>query len=169
MRGGLMDSLIGSLINLPHLLLVGIVGAILGAIGGLIGYVVQRRTGSKVLQTALTGIAASLAPIVTRQFVEPGIVTAYANKDLPKRLDPVTTLRHVGYANRHFIYDYELDDSIPADFDIGVIKTMNLATVCEHWRQEFAAGNAAGLTYRYELHGRTKTFTVVPSDCDASA
>ncbi|MCR5855905.1 hypothetical protein [Mesorhizobium sp. J428] len=159
-----MDWLFAGLIDLPNWVIHGLVGAILGGLGGLIGGALQKVLRIPHLASVLAVVGAVTSTQVTKSVVIPRIVTASLNADLPKKGDDVTTIVRIDYDGRRYVYHYELDDSLPG-VTAETMKTGLLSDLCAHWKPEFAAGRVDGADYNYRLRGEVISFTIEPTDC----
>ncbi|GAC1042155.1 hypothetical protein thsrh120_21590 [Rhizobium sp. No.120] len=114
----------------------------------------------------LLGIAVTTP--VTERFVIPYLAERYpvifANKDLPKKIDQRTTLTKVDLTDQIYSYFYDIDYD-DDDFDPPLVKSAQLADLCDFLLPKFISGEASLANYIYQLKGRDYSFSVDSTDC----
>jgi len=143
-----------------------IVCGLLGALGILFGAIARKKFVMPLSVLPLIGIA--MTTPVTERFVIPHLADRYpvvfANKDLPKKIDPQTTLKKVDLTDSiySYFYDLDLDDDW---FDAPLVKSAQLSDLCSSLLPKFISGEASLANYIYQLKGKDYSFSVDSSDC----
>jgi hypothetical protein len=150
--------------SIPDWVIYAAVGAIFGAAGALVGWLLERATGWKFWRVMmLVGIA--LTPTVTREFVIPELMGYFMNRDLPQKVDEVTTLTHVTLDGRHYVYTYDLADSVSAELTADDVRQAVQSGACGHFAPLFRSGEVRSVSYVYHVHGSVLSFDLNPGDC----
>lgn len=143
-----------------------IVCGLLVSLGLLAGLIAGRRFSVALRVLPLLGIAVTTP--VTERFVIPYLSERYpvifANKDLPKKIDQRTTLTKVDLTDQIYSYFYDIDDD-DDDFDPPLVKSAQLADLCDFLLPKFISGEASLANYIYQLKGRDYSFSVDSTDC----
>jgi len=89
------------------------------------------------------------------------------NKELPRRLDDITTLRKIQYANGVLLFDYRLDTN---QVDMSVIRNSIRTKGCAQYKERFAKGEFSAVKYRYSFPNdpEPQTITLEKPDCPPS-
>ncbi|NLS16012.1 hypothetical protein HGP16_05470 [Rhizobium sp. P40RR-XXII] len=143
-----------------------IVCGLLGSLGILFGLIAGKRFGIALRVLPLVGVA--ITTPVTEHLVIPYLTARYpvifANKDLPRKVDQKTTLMKIDLTDRIYSYFYDLDED-DDDFDPPLVKSAQLADICDFLLPKFSSGEALLANYIYQLKGRDYSFSVDSRDC----
>ncbi|WP_240535437.1 hypothetical protein [Rhizobium freirei] len=139
--------------------LLGILGIVFGAIA---------RKKFAMAPSVLPLLAIAMTTPLTERLVLPYLADRYpvvfANKDLPKKIDPQITLKKIDLTDRIYSYFYDLD--VDDDwFDAPLVKSAQLSDLCNFLVPKFDSGEASLANYIYQLKGKDYSFSVDSSDC----
>ncbi|TQX91275.1 hypothetical protein EQW76_00605 [Rhizobium sp. rho-13.1] len=150
------------LANWPSWAIYALVGAAFGAIGAGLGGMVRSRSKKAAMFFVVLGLAVSRP--FTDQIVMPVVIDAKINEGLPKKLDSVTTLNHISFSDRQYVYSYAIETDLPS-LDFAAFKTEQLPSMCPFWLSKFKSGEVLSAEYRYTFKAGSGGFTVSPVDC----
>lgn len=153
--------------GLPDFVVYAIFGAIAGGVGAAVGRIFEKNAAkwSKVLPVIFVVLSIQATKFWIMPEVRMARTVQTLNKDLPKAIDPVTTLNSVSFANGEFVYHYQLADSVPVGTDISTVKTQGLAGMCNSWRESFISKEVSAVKYQYMMHGTETSFSLLPQEC----
>jgi hypothetical protein len=150
--------------SIPDWVIYAAVGAVFGAAGALIGWLLERATGWRFWRI-MTLVAIAFTPTVTREIVIPELMEYFMNRDLPQTVDEVTTLTHVTFDGRKYIYTYDLADTVPAELTAADVREAVQPGACGHFAPLFQNGEVWSVSYVYRVHGTVLSFDLNPGDC----
>ncbi|WP_246665465.1 hypothetical protein [Rhizobium tropici] len=143
-----------------------IVCGLLGSLGIIFGLIAGKRFAIAARVLPLAGVAITTS--VTEHIVIPYLAERYpvifANKDLPRKVDQKTTLTKIDLTDQIYSYFYDLDDD-DENFDPPLVKSAQLADLCDFLLPKFSSGEALLANYIYQLKGRDYSFSVDSHDC----
>lgn len=160
-----MNTVLALLGGAPVWVVYAVVGGVLGALSALVGAGIDRLLGTKIGRfMVIAGLA--ITPVVTRNFVIPAVEIAFINKDLPRKIDDVTTLLQFSSSNGRYVYVHQIDEAVPEDFDVTLIKQANLPSLCQTFGPSLRSGALSSVEYRYQRNADVpKSFFVTTPDC----
>lgn len=138
------------------------IGALFGLAGGLLSFPLAKR--NKKLSAFVVIAAIAMSRPVTEQFVLPKVANDYANKDLPKKLDNVTTMTKVTISGSTIVYNYDIDPSVALVSGPEMMKLIG-PDACQYWKPKFASGDATSAEYVYKFASGQSRFTLTKQSC----
>ena len=94
---------------------------------------------------------------MTAEIVIPKLVEFAWNRELPKQMDEVTTLTRMQIpSRRHYVYSFDLSNSVPTDLSAPGMKELIKPTACQSLRPLFE-GDVRLVSYLYRVHGQIIT------------
>jgi hypothetical protein len=127
--------------------------------------IVGRTLGSEAYNLFLRPVAA--APTAAQLDTELAAVARRMKPTLPKRLDDVTTLTDIAYADKHMTYVYRLDTrGKAADAVMLAVRKVVAAQACgAGYKQALRQGYVFTFRYRDPTGGPLGEFSFSGSDC----
>jgi hypothetical protein len=146
----------------PSVAVYGLVGAICGAIGALLGGLLGKRWPK--LRTILVVIGFVSSRYVTELVVLPQIQNDYANADLPKQIDTITSLERIFVDGKNVHYFYRLSDTTP--LTPGETMKAGIAPgACSFWKPKFQSDEIRQAVYDYTFKEGHSSFVLTSGDC----
>lgn len=147
----------------PIWLISAIVAGLMGALAGAIGSVLGRGNRKIAIVCAIAAIAASRP--ISDNLIMPIIENDIANADLPKKVDAVTTMKRVEIDGKAVRYFFDLDESIPVVASAELKSAIGIPA-CSYWKDQFKAGKYSAAQYVYDFKPTgTENFTLTSADC----
>lgn len=147
----------------PDWSIAALIGGVVGALAGVLGYAIGRRSRTVATICTVVGVIAS-QPLVNT-YLMPIIANDVANADLPKKIDEVTTMTRVEIERHKVRYFFTLDESVP-QVTSEQLKTDIGVPACAFWKPQFQSGKYESAEYSYEFKpSGTAGFTLTPADC----